>query len=276
MKFSIATNIPVEFFGEEKGLQLLAEAGFDTVDCSLFIPGSMDKLLSDDYLTAAHHTKELLDRYGLVCNQSHAGFSFRYGMEMNTDCPEYLFSCRCIEYASIVGAKDVVVHAVRVPRDQVDFDEYNIGFYKSLEPVARKHNIRIAVENASGITTPEQINHICSELPSDVFSVCLDIGHAMVAGFDPAEFASSIIPGRLTSLHIHDNSGKSDDHALPYLGVNDWERTVDGLIKCGYNGELTMEAGKFLRPFPKELIPDALKLYCSVGKHLADMYERRK
>ena len=273
MKLSIATNIPMEFHGEEAGLKMLAEAGFDTVDYSFFIPGTPDRLLRDDYLEQAENTKQLLKKYGLECNQSHAGFTFRYGMDMSTDCPEYLFSCRCIEYAALLGAKDVIIHTIRVPDENVDFVEYNIGFYKSLEPLCEKFGIRIAVENASGTWSVEQINRFCEALSPEHFVVCLDIGHAKMNGYEPDDFARMVTPGRLQSLHVHDNCGTKDDHNLPYLGVIDWKETLRALIDIGYEGDFTMEAGKFLRPFPKELTADALKLYCAVGRQLVRTYE---
>lgn len=272
MKLSIATNIPIEFHGEENGLRLLAEAGFDTVDWSFFIPGMQDRLLRVDYLEQAEHSKSLLEKYGLICNQSHAGFTFRYGMEMSTACPEYLFSCRCIEYAALLGAKDIVVHTIRTPEPDVDFVEYNLHFFKSLEPLCQKFGIRIGVENACGVKSVDQINRFCEALSPEHFVVCLDIGHANI-GQNPAEYARAIAPGRLQSLHVHDNKGTSDDHMLPYLGAINWKEMIRCLIDCGYSGDFTMEAGKFLRAFPPELTLDALKLYFAVGSQLVRTFE---
>ncbi len=276
MKFSIATNIPIEFFGEEKGLELLANTGFDTVDYSFFIPEEDKRLLEDDYMEQAERTRLLLERFGLSCNQAHAGFKFRYGMEMSTECPEYLFSCRCIEYAAHIGAKDIILHTVRVPKEAEDFVDYNIRFFKSLEPLCEKFGIRIAVENASGATSIDKINRFCEALSPEHFVVCLDIGHAQVSELAPCEFARKISSERLQALHVHDNCGTKDDHTLPYLGVVDWDATLQALIDIGYEGDFNMEAGKFLRAFPKELIPEALKLYYSVTSYLAHKFEEMR
>ena len=51
MRISMATNIPFEFFGEEEGLRLLKETGFDTADYSLYIPGTFERLLSSNIAT---------------------------------------------------------------------------------------------------------------------------------------------------------------------------------------------------------------------------------
>ena len=276
MNISVATNVPVQFLGEEKGLELISKVGFDTVDYSLYIPGDFERLLSDDYLLQAQRTKQLLKKYGLKCSQAHAGFKFEYGMEMDVGCPEFLYACRCIEYAAVLGARDIVVHTVWVTDKSVDAVDYNIGFYKSLEPFAKKFGIRIAVENAAGTKSVEQVNCFCAVLPAEHFVVCMDIGHVKKDGFEPSEFARGIAPGRLQSLHVHDNHGAIDEHALPFLGAIDWEETLRALVEVGYDGDFTMEAGKFLKAFPKELLPDALKFYYSVTKHLGDKLELMK
>ena len=274
MQVSIATNIPIEFFGEEKGLELLTKTGFKMVDYSLFIPGEDTRLLEDDYIEKARKTKKLLEKFGLKCNQAHAGFKFRYGMEMNEQCPEYLYCCRCIEYAALLGAKNIVVHGILVPETE-DFAEYNIRFFKSLEPLCRRFNINVAVENVGGSRPLNVLNRICRALPQDCFTVCVDIGHANLTELKPCEFLRGVISGRVQALHVHDNCGDSDDHTIPYLGGIDWDETLEALIDIGYNGELTMEAGKFLRAFPTELKPEALKLYYSVVSHLARVFEEK-
>lgn len=275
MKCSIATNIPIEFYGEEQGLFLLAETGFDTVDYSFFVPGEDSRLLADDYLEKAEKTKNLLKKLGLSCNQAHAGFKFRYGMNMNEQCPEYLFCCRCIEYAALLGAENIIVHGIAVP-DNEDFVDYNIQFYKSLEPLCGRFGINIAVENVGGARDVETINRFCEGLPSEHFSVCVDIGHANLTKIGPAEFLRSVASGRVKALHIHDNCGDADAHTIPYLGGIDWQETLGALIDIGYTGDLTMEAGKFLRAFPTNLKPDALKLYYSVVKNLEYELEKRR
>lgn len=276
MKISMATNIPFEFFGEKGGLELLKKTGFDTVDYSLHIPGAYERLLSSDYLEYAKNSRSLLEKIGMSCNQAHAGFKFEYGMEMNDSCPEYLYACRCIEYASVLGAEDIVVHTIWVPNKEVDAVDYNIGFYKSLEPFCERFGIRIAVENAAGTKSVEQINRFCEALTPEHFSVCVDIGHINKDGYVPGELIRGVAPGRVRSLHIHDNHGQIDEHTLPYLGNIDWNEVISALVDIGYCGDFTMEAGKFLRAFPNELKADAMKLYYSVARHLAEEFEKVK
>ena len=51
-------------FGEEKSLRLIAEAGFECVDYSLFneLGKSPDWLLADDYLESAEKTRRLIEK----------------------------------------------------------------------------------------------------------------------------------------------------------------------------------------------------------------------
>ena len=274
MRLSIATNITIEFFGEEKGLEMLKQAGFDTIDYSLYQPFAIEMLLKDDYMFKARRTKELLDKYGLLCNQAHASFKFALGMEMNENCPEYLTICRGIEYAGYLGAKCIVIHPVKNKDfSEEQFIDFNIKYIKTLQPFAQKYGIKIAVENMSG--SFDRINKIVSALSSEDFIMCLDTGHAQITGLEVSEFIKCLLPQRLGALHVHDNNGVNDQHTLPYLGICDWDKTIDALIEYGYQGDFTMEAGKFLRAFSPDLLPEALKFYYAVCKSLVDKYQTK-
>ena len=47
---------------------------------------------------------------------------------------------------------------------------------------------------------------------------------------------------RLKVLHVHDNDGVSDRHAIPFSGVTDWEDFAVALKEVGFNGVLSLEA----------------------------------
>ena len=56
---------------------------------------------------------------------------------------------------------------------------------------------------------------------------------------------------------------------LPGEGLLDWVAIIDTLDEIGYEGDITFEAMKFFKRFPAELLPDAARLMCAVGRHLA-------
>jgi hypothetical protein len=57
---------------------------------------------------------------------------------------------------------------------------------------------------------------------------------------------------------------------MPYLGVRNWNRVIKGLRTIGYKGTFNLETLGFNGKFPKELIPDALKMLGATAKYLRD------
>jgi sugar phosphate isomerase/epimerase len=69
--------------------------------------------------------------------------------------------------------------------------------------------------------------------------VCLDYGHAHVMG-DLGE-AIETVSGHLWTTHVHDNSGRRDDHLVPYAGSINWDTAMMETQKIGYDGALMFE-----------------------------------
>ena len=71
-------------FGEEKTFDLFKKAGFDGVDFSFNMLGNGTAINLDNHIEKAMESKRLLDKYNLICNQSHAPFAFKFGEEIFT------------------------------------------------------------------------------------------------------------------------------------------------------------------------------------------------
>jgi len=52
------------------------------------------------------------------------------------------------------------------------------------------------------------------------------------------------IKNYLCHLHVHDNSGKNDDHYFPFEGNIDWKKFVEGLKEINYQGVFMFELRK--------------------------------
>ncbi len=277
MLLAMETSVPVSRFGEEKGLEMIAKAGFDGVDYSFYDAHSIPQLLSDDYLKKAEESRRMLDHFGLACNQAHAAFPFRVGMPFSLHFTEYRLVWRSIEYAAALGVRQIIVHSVRdMVNPKNDTMDFNIIYHKTFEPLCRDLGIRIGVENLTVTKTPERLDMLCDALDPDLFVACLDTGHANTSGCAPADFARAIRPGRLQSLHVHDNGGLKDDHTIPYLGTIDWSAFMAALAEINYQGDLTMEAITFLRKFPNDMLQDALNMNHAVGRQLISLFEASK
>ena len=90
---------------------------------------------------------------------------------------------RALESASILGAKNIVVHSITVP-DGVDFEKYNIEYYKSFIPYCEKFGIHVAVENLFSrdnkrkringkLGSPEELSGIVEKINSPWIVACL-------------------------------------------------------------------------------------------------------
>lgn len=284
MKLSVELYTLAQRFGDFKAVEIAKKAGFDAIDYSYYYDKECDDVLGDGYKEYAQKLREHLDEVGILCNQAHAPFTFKYGMEKNISEQKYLWMVHALESASILGAESIVVHSITVP-EGVNFEEYNIEYYKSFIPYCEKFGIHIAVENlfardtkrkrlTGKLGSPAELNSIVEKINSPWIVACVDIGHAALTGYEPEAFIKGMNPNILKALHVQDNDYIDDRHILPYTGELNWEAIMSSLKKADYTGDLTFEIIKYLDRFPDELFSEALKFSALVGKHLISIYNK--
>lgn len=267
MKLTIANGALHPIFGEEESFRMIKEAGFDGVDLHL---GQRDIL--GNHLALAHQSKRDLDKYGLICDQTHSLWrDLFYGMDFDISEPRFREVVHCIEYSSIVGAKFTVLHGVKVPLGNMSTQsmEYNYQLLKALEPFAREFGVKIALENVGeALTSPFQTGQMLKMLNSEWFTVVVDTGHAQLRSISPQHVIRDLPKGSIMGLHIQDNNKipLNDEHLLPGMGKIDWDEILKALVEVGYNGNFNLEVHGFLRFFDNENLPAALKLAERVGR----------
>lgn len=289
MKLSMESYNLVLNFGAYEGFKLIKQAGFDCVDMSYYYQKEGSPLIGEEYRDYAFQLRSYLDELGLACNQAHAPFDFKHGEPLDISSPNYLAIVRAMESASIVGAKSIIVHSICVKKGgQLCFDyEYNLAYFKSLQPFCEKFNINIAVENLfvldnkrnsymGRLGTPAELCEFIRELDSPYFVACVDVGHAAMTDGEPEEFLAGMDADLLAALHIQDGNYHEDCHTIPYLGAFHWTEIMKTLKKIGYKGDLTFEIIKYLRNIPKELIFDALCFAEKIGRHLISIFDNEK
>jgi len=280
MKLGIENGVIHNRYGDEKGLRMIKEAGFDGVDYSFCVDKEDNELLDDHYVEYAHKVKGLLAENDLICYQTHAPFSMSYGLAFDESVEGYRKILRAMESASILGSKYIVVHALKVP-EGVDDITYNLGYFKSFEPYCEKFGIHIAIENIhkhhpkrkSAIgryNTPEVLYKVLNELASPWYVVCVDVGHAAISGPEPEELIRGLDNKVLRCLHIHDNNYQQDNHGLPYTGDLNWNNITEALKSIRYEGVFSLEVTSYLRRFDDETIMDALWFAEKIGRYLAN------
>jgi len=133
---------------------------------------------------------------------------------------------RSIDLAAKVEAELVVVH----PGSYFKEKERNIAIKRMEDSLsiiknhARECGIPLALENM-GNWTDWGINLLQNpeEIPDDL-KFCLDIGHSNLCG-NLSEFLNKPI----SHIHIHDNNGKTDEHATIGAGTIDIMSVMDAI-----------------------------------------------
>lgn len=271
--------------GEEKAVELIAKAGFDAWDFSMFDMCRYDwgkgillendhPLAGDNYLAFARKLKQIGLDNGIVCNQSHAPFP--------TYCAEIRsYYKRCLECTAEAGGQICIIHP-----DNYKSAQENAEIYNELIPFAKEYGVKIATENMWGwddekdescfaacATGEDFVKHI--DLVNDSFLVaCLDIGHAEMRGSgNGAANMIRTLGTRLQALHIHDNDRWHDSHQIPFSMDIDFASVVKALKEIGYSGYFTLEADQYLSGYAPEDVFAGLKDLSASARKLAVMFE---
>ena len=285
MKISTEINSAAKRIGEEKTVELVAKAGFDAFDLSMFEMARFDwdkqalkpnsnPFAGNDHLAFARKLRQTGLDYGITCNQSHAPFP--------TKIPQIRsFMKRAIECTAEAGGKICIIH----PMNDASPEE-NAEMYFELLPFAKEHGVKIATENMwnwndekdescfAACATPESFNAHLDAVNDDFFVACLDIGHAEMRGIGTnAEEMILALGNRLQALHIHDNDKWHDCHQIPFSMNVDFVKIVNALKKIGYNGYFTLEADRYLDDFAEADIFTGFKNMAMSARRLADMFE---
>ena len=285
---STKNEILANAFGQEKALEMLAEAGFDCVDMSFFAMAKdpEDVFLRPDAEELCRKLRAKADSLGLRFNQCHTPFQMDMSRWLEGDREHILHLLNTsIRLAGILGVKNAVVHPLHcvnyLNNDPAWIKQVNLEFYHQLIPAAQEAGVTIAIENmwqrnryskhivSSVCSSPYELRDYvdaCNEM-APVFTACLDIGHCLLTGHDPVN-SIRVLGDRLGALHVHDVDGKNDSHTCPMTLSVDFPAVVEALWEIGYSGEFTLEADMFFGKFPKEQYAFALMHMASVSKML--------
>ena len=253
--YKISTEIAsiAEIVGELKAVELVAKAGFDGYDLSLFEMARYDgkqvvrkghPLQSKEALQYVRQIKQVALDNGLVCNQSHAPY------------PSYAPEIRAllktaIEFTAEAGGQICVIHP-----DNYKGPEENAEMFLELLPFAKSCGVKIATENMwnwsyelggvgpAACSDPQSfLAHLHAVNDPDLVA-CLDIGHAEMHGLNTSAVEMiHALGSHLQALHIHDNDFDNDSHQLPFTMKIDFPPVMQALKDINYDGYVTMETG---------------------------------
>lgn len=284
MKISTEIGSASRIVGEEKAIRLIAEAGFDAWDFSMFGMCRYDykakefvdtghPLGSAGYLSFARRLKQTASDCGIVCNQSHAPFP--------TGAHMYPYLKRAIECTAEVGGEICVIH----PNNSKSAEE-NAEMFFELLPFAKECGVKIATENMwfwdkekdescfAACATSESFNEHLDAVNDDYLVACLDIGHAEMRGSGSGAVQMIHSLGkRLAALHIHDNDRWHDSHQIPFSMSIDFDAVVGALKDIDYKGYFTLEADRYLGGYTEGNVFEGIKDLSASARKLADMFD---
>lgn len=224
----------------EPYLRRIAEAGFSHVHwCHHW---NTDFLYSEDEI---EQIARWLQIYELHLNDLHASDGVeKYWVSFSEY--ERLAGVALVKNRIAMAARlesDVIIlHLPREPEDATERTAFWAQTRTSLDtlaPYARKHQVRIALENL-----PDDnyltIEKVLANYPSDFIGICYDSGHGNICG-DGLAFLERF-KHRLLAIHLHDNDGKGDQHLLPFTGTVDWERLTQLIATSGYRKCVSLES----------------------------------
>ena len=258
----------------------LKELGFSTVDFGMAnTETTLYTCPEEQFITILAEEKKLADQAGIELFQVHGPWRFPPRDETEENRAERMEKMqKSIRASALLGAKNWIVHPL-MPFGIHDLDadkgaetwEINIKFMKELVKTAREYDVTICLENMPmprfSIATPSDILRVIETVDDDHFLMCLDTGHVNV--FPELSVGNEVrkMKDVIRTFHIHDNNGKSDQHAIPFFGTIDWKDFGKALHDIEYNGSFSFEVEPSSK-LPSPIFEEMLGTFVKIAKHI--------
>ncbi|MCH5287234.1 MAG: sugar phosphate isomerase/epimerase [Christensenellaceae bacterium] len=221
----------VDYFGYDlpprERMRAIRAAGFDGVI-----------LLWADYFDADYRDFPAYARQaGLFVENAHAPYQDAGSLWTDTlegeACAEHII--RCLEDCRDYGIPTLVMHPIN---GRAPLPEGSVGLerFRRICDAAERTGVNLAIENQG---SADYIGYVFEHIQSDRLRFCFDSGHERF--YSPGVDLLSLYGDRLAALHLHDNNGKEDAHALPFTGAVDWGRIAAALRAADYRGAIALE-----------------------------------
>lgn len=291
----------------QKGVELIAAAGFEKVDFNLdaflknsdVYAGKINTFFDEDLahlLEYFREYKEMFQRYGVEPSQMHAPYPIF--VPDKPEVTEYMQQVVIPKSIAIAGSLEipwVVFHPFKLQyRLGIEAErEMNLEYFKSLIPMLKRYQVGACVENLYESIGGRITEGTCAD-PKEaiyyvdilnktagkkIFGCCLDIGHMELVHREPAEYIRQI-GSRLKILHMHENDAIGDLHQMPYTfgtkhgdGV-DWDEFCNALHEIEFDGTLSFETFPCMNSFPRGIRKEVLKTIRMIGDSLSKVLNK--
>ena len=269
--------------GFEKSVRTIADLGFDGVLI----------WISEEFLHGhQRQAKAVMDSTGLRIFQLHPPWPDIAASDPIKRKESLDLHRRWIDLAVALAAETVVIHPTGASCDEKDrgrLIELNVIGSRQLADHARGSNVMLALENnhptPDGFHLPgcgaAELIQIIKSAGSAGMGICFDTSHAYASWIDPADFVRQA-GDQIITTHLHDTTGRHDEHLLPGAGVIDWRSVLTALKGTSEDIPLVLEAKPKAEsgaeiPFAqrKELLRQA-RLFLQAGGARSDHRSRRQ
>ncbi len=279
MKHEISTSIAglLRGVGLPEALSAVSEAGIHCLDfpISVFSRPVDSPLKSSQWKAWTKELKSRLDGEGFTVTQAHASWEQAIPQDFHEEAPFEVYY-RTIEACRMLGCSRLVFHAplyffpTANAETQERIHRWNVAWFQKLLPVLEEFSVTAELENTFDYrrvwrpgdpdftyTKAKDMLRLMEALDSPYVRLCLDTGHANIAGQDPMGMIEAY-GKNLEVLHLNDNFGfiqpvYEDLHLLPGHGNLPWVYIFEALAGIGYEGNFNLEPVGALPGLPHEL-----------------------
>lgn len=265
---------------EREAIRQYAQIGFEALDYGYAAHVGEDSVfLREDWEEYADSLRQTAQECGIFFSQAHAPmYSWRNTPQEVRRLDE--LTRRAFRVCEIIGAPYLVIHP-RMKPDCINGENArrdllaNVQWYRTLLPLAKKHHVKIALENMFGwdplvsrncrttFSTGEEMLECIRLLDSEDVVACLDTGHSHVVRQPLAQEARTL-GNHLRLLHVHDNCGFNDEHLAPGYGSINWPEFLGALREIGYDGVFSAETFRMGVAVPAGAAIEAAKLVYAI------------
>ncbi len=280
MKIGTVDGGFTSIYGDKEGLRRLRALGFECLDVNGFVNTEQElfKISESEYEKRLKELRRKIEDAGLEISQTHGPWRWPPRDYTEEDRAErFEKMTKSILGTVLLGCKNFVIHPI-IPFTTDDALhaketwEMNLEYFGRLLEFARQHDVVICFENMPwpkfSISSPEAILRFVKQMNSPWFKVCLDTGHSLTVGIQPAEAVRQVGKEYLQVLHVHDNNGVNDFHWLPYNGIGNWEEFTKALLEIGFDGVLSLETS-LSRKLPVDIRDNAERYLFQIAAKLA-------
>lgn len=130
----------------------------------------------------------------------------------------------CCKIASELEINRVIFHTNYIPQISHSryyelWEERNAEFFLGM---IEKYGIEILLENVFDFT-PRVLAGLMSRVNSDFLNVCFDLGHFNIHSRASLQDWFAVLGSNIKYMHINDNLGEQDTHAIIGTGEIDWK-----------------------------------------------------